>query len=68
MSTNIDMPRNKWKIIKNKFLKWNKLKLMLLVNLLKINLWVLISMIILFLINPTRLKEDLLKMLKELLN
>jgi hypothetical protein len=68
MSTNIDMPRNKWKIIKNKFLKWNKLKLMLLVNPLKINLWVLISMIILFLINPTRLKEDLLKMLKELLN
>lgn len=68
MLTNTDMPRNKWKITKNKFLKWNKPKPMLLDKLLKINLWVLISMTILFLINPIRTKKDQTKMLKEFLN
>jgi hypothetical protein len=66
MLRNIDMLRNKWKIIKNKLMKWNKLKPKLLDNLLKINYKVLTLQLTLPLKMITNKK--ILKMLKELLN
>lgn len=67
MSKNIDMLKHKWKIIKNKSLRWNKLKLKLLDKVLRINCKELISQLTLFQIKKIQKKNNLMIM-KEFLS
>lgn len=67
MLKNIDMLNNKWKIIRNKSVKWNKPRLKLLDKVLKINYKVLISLLTLLLMTIKEV-NNLKLMLRELPN